>query len=42
MIRKRQAAQDMEAQVAALEARLRRETSEMEMPPIGQECWQGA
>jgi hypothetical protein len=42
VIRKRQAAQDIDAQLAALEAQLRREHGEMEMPSIVQERWQGA
>ena len=42
VIRKRQAGQDIEAQLAALEAQLRREGGEVDMPPVGQESWEGA
>ena len=40
VIRKRQAVEDIEAQLAALEAQLRSQRTEM--PPIGQESWQSA
>ena len=43
VIRKRQANEDIERQLAALEAQLRNEASGApEMPPVGQETWQGA
>ena len=42
VIRKRQAAQDIEAQLAALEAQLRNESGFAQVPSVGQESWQGA
>ncbi|MGA9472290.1 MAG: BadF/BadG/BcrA/BcrD ATPase family protein [Terriglobales bacterium] len=42
VIRKRQASEDIEKQLAELEAQLRIESGEVEMPPIGQESWRGA
>jgi hypothetical protein len=42
VIRKRKAAQDIEAQLAALEAQLRSEASEQELSVVEQESWEPA
>ena len=40
VIRKRKAEQDIEAQLAALEAQLRRQRLEAEMPPVEVTAWE--